>query len=763
MTAALTQPSVEDEIYGDLVETLFETRGSFAAALLGGCAPSVAAWIFLGDVACRDFALAIALAALYRAAVLLRYRAAPPVSRRRRARMWEKLYAIGAFAFVFAVGLATAALFEEHHADVYFLLALAVTMAGVGALAGRAAARPRIVLLQLLGLCGPLAFVALQDDDKRYALLTLILVLEIVSIRSVTAFWHEVLRTALRRRYDAVLQRRTLSLALNSMNQGLCMGDRDGAVTILNKRMRGLFDLAATPTPIALDELARAVARSAALSPGEAEAFARQWRALSRRPAEGGVLSLERRGRVLEFRCEPADAGRFVTIVEDVTERREAVGAIRHIAHHDALTGLPNRLRFQERLERELRDIILSERRVTVLCMDLDRFKEVNDMLGHSVGDLLLRAVAQNLRQCSPTPDSVARYGGDEFCIMLDSSHGGSEAERIAELVVAAMKRPHAIEGRSIVVGASVGMAQAPRDGVTVESLMKRADLAMYRAKALGGGNASWFSPDMEAELNSKRKLELELRDALAADDFVVHYQPIVDARDGRTTACEALLRWRHPKRGMVSPAEFIPVAEETGVIVALGEWVLRRACAQARDWPSDIRVAVNFSPKQFQQSNLVRVVARALADSGLAPERLEVEITENTLMIDTEDVAAKIEALDAMGVRLSLDDFGTGYSSLSYLNRFPVRKLKMDRSFVKTLLESRKTQAIVSAVALLARELDIEVVAEGVETQEQLACLATKNVFLIQGYLFSRPKPAEELCLAGATILERERVSSAA
>lgn len=222
-------------------------------------------------------------------------------------------------------------------------------------------------------------------------------------------------------------------------------------------------------------------------------------------------------------------------------------------------------------------------------------------------------------------------------------------------------------------------------------------------------------------------------------------------------------MRWRHARRGLISPAEFIPVAEETGAIVALGEWVLRRACAEARNWPSDIRVAVNFSPKQFQQSNLLRVVARALADSGLAPERLEVEITENTLMIDTEDVAAKIEALDAMGVRLSLDDFGTGYSSLSYLNRFPVRKLKMDRSFVNTLLESRKTQAIVSAVALLARELDIEVVAEGVETQEQLACLATKNVFLIQGYLFSRPKPAEELFPAGETIVARQRVPSAA
>jgi diguanylate cyclase (GGDEF)-like protein len=441
----------------------------------------------------------------------------------------------------------------------------------------------------------------------------------------------------------------------------------------------------------------------------------------------------------------------------------EHTGEIEHIANHDTLTGLPNRLPFQKRLEHELLRLGASGGRLTVLNVDLDRFKEVNDTLGHSIGDLLLRAVANDLRQCAPSSDSIARFGGDEFCILLNSSHGETEADAVAQRTIATLKRPYSIEGHVIVIGASVGMASAPKNGVTMERLLKCADLAMYGAKALGSGKALWFAPEMEEALLSKRRLEIELREALLENQFVVFYQPIVDMRDGRTAAYEALLRWRHPQRGMVSPAEFISVAEETGQIVALGEWVLRQACCDALNWPGHIGLAVNLAPKQFQQSNVAEVVRQALAKSGLAPERLELEITETTLMTDTQDIVGKIDELNRMGVGITLDDFGTGYSSLSYLNRFPVKKLKIDRSFIKNMLDSPKAQAIVSSVSLLARELGIDVVAEGIETHEQLACVATKNIFLIQGFLFCRPKALDELLEHGHLVGDAELAPHAA
>jgi diguanylate cyclase (GGDEF)-like protein len=763
MFKTATQLKTATETNGDLVETVFDTSGSLGLALLGGLLPPLTTWMSTGDLICRALSIAIFLAAVYRVVLLCLHRRTSAIERRAHAQRWERLHGLGAVAFVLGVGLSTAHLFQKYHDDIHFLFAFGVMMAGVSALSGRNAARPQIVWLQLAGLCAPLAVAAFLDEDKSYSVLSLLIVCQIVVMRSITRHWRQILRSAFQHGHDAVQQREALSLALNGIHHGLCMGDRAGRITLINARMRKLFDLFATPTPISLRDLSRAVACSAGLSVEGAESFQQRWKALAERKDESSLLVVDAQNRALEFRCERAGDDRFIMIVEDVTEQRKAVGEIEHKAHHDALTGLPNRLRFREVLESELRDLASSGRRLFVLAVELDRFKEVNDALGHSIGDALLRAVAKSLRQCAPAPHCIARFGGDEFFIMLDPRLAEAEAQAIAERIIATVKQPLSIEGQRVVVGASIGMAQAPRDGVTMGSLVKRADLAMYRAKALGGARALWFTADMEAALTTRRQLEVELHEALAKEQLVLHYQPIVDARDGRTTACEALVRWRHPQRGMISPAEFIPIAEETGLIVAMGEWVLRRACAEARTWSEDIRVAVNFSPKQFQQSDLVRVVAHALADAGLTPTRLEVEITESTLMSDADEVAVKFEALSAMGVRLSLDDFGTGYSSLGYLNRFPVQKLKMDRSFVRTLLGSRKTQAIVSAVSLLARELDIDVVAEGVETPEQLACLSSKDVFLIQGFLFSRPKPAEELFTAGDRYLRRQEIPSAA
>ena len=749
------------EIHSDLVETLFDTRGSFIVALIGGVLPPAATWFMTGERVFLCLSVLLAILAGFRVAIWSWHQQRPLAERRRDARKWEILYAAGAIGFVTTVGVSTAVIFEEFHGGAFFIFANAIMLAGVGALSGRNAGSPKIVFVQLLGLCGPLIAVTLVDHDAQYRILTVILVLEVISIRSTTVFLHKNLEAALRNGYEALFQRKMFSVALNNMTHGLCMGDSSLQITVINRRMKQLFKIEELATPVSLEALAAAIGKSSEMSDADIKRFAECWQehALHQHATE---FSLQSGERILEFRCEAAEAGRFVTVIEDVTARRQAVSKIEHIAHHDALTGLPNRLQFKNRLERELKRIEQHGRQLAILSVDLDCFKEVNDTLGHSVGDSLLRAVAQTLLQAVQPVDLVARFGGDEFCILLDASRGKSEADHVAQQILDGVKKPYFIDGHTILIGASIGMALAPEDASSAEGLLKCADLAMYNAKADGHCVALWFTLAMEEALIAKRRIEAELRRALGADELLAFYQPIVDARTQRVTACEALVRWAHPIRGLVSPAEFIPVAEETGLIVALGEWMLRHACRDAAAWSSEVRVAVNLSPKQFQQPNLIDVVQAALTETGLPPQRLELEITESILMLDTDDVAFKVKALSAIGVHLSLDDFGTGFSSLNYLNRFPVKKLKIDRSFIKQITDSPKTQAIVEAIALLARKLDIDVVAEGVETNAQLACLAKREIFLIQGYLFSPPMPLKDLAAPFSPVAPPRRERSA-
>ncbi|MBM3625708.1 MAG: EAL domain-containing protein, partial [Alphaproteobacteria bacterium] len=380
-----------------------------------------------------------------------------------------------------------------------------------------------------------------------------------------------------------------------------------------------------------------------------------------------------------------------------------------------------------------------------LLNIDLDRFKEVNDTLGHSIGDQLLSAVGARLAACVPRPHVVARLGGDEFCVLLRAGNKLPDVDALAATILAEMHRTYIVENHVINIGASIGIAAAPKDSETSGGLLKCSDLALYRSKAEGRGKAIWYSQEMQDALTRKRAIDNELRHAFLANELIVYYQPVVDSRTATIVSLEALLRWRHPIRGMISPSEFIPVAEETGMIIEIGAWVLRQACKDAKSWPSNVRVAVNIAPRQFQQKELAELVAETLRDSGLEPDRLELEITETTLM-ESDDVEGKLREIEALGVRFSLDDFGTGYSSLGYLNRFPVKKVKIDRSFARQAIDSPKTQAIVSAISALAQDLSIDLVAEGVETDAQLAFMASKNIFLIQGYLYTRPRPIEEL-----------------
>lgn len=743
---------IRDEIHRDLVETLFGTPGSFAAGLVGGLVAPVSAWMMTGRTIYIVLTSVMVCFAVYRLYVLYSHTETPVDIRRENARLWEIRYGIGGVGFMTAVGLSVAILFSEHHDEIGGYYGIVIMMSGVGMLAGRNAGSPRIVYAQMIGLCMPLTISALLHDDLRYWGLALIFVLVMVSLRSTTKFLHGNLESALRNGRDADTQRRRFKSALNSMTHGLCMGRADKTLTVVNRRMYDFFGLDPEKMPKDLAELTGMIGESADMSREDAQIFLEQWTSRASLPRTD-VFSREIGARIFDFRCEPADNGAFVTVVEDVTEQRRAAREIERIAHFDTLTGLANRFQFQQRLERDLRHIRKRGLSLALLCVDLDQFKEVNDTLGHSIGDRLLCAVAERLRECVRSVDMVARFGGDEFCILMHPTLETPPADALARRAIESIGRPYAIDGHTIVIGASVGLCVAPRDATSVEGLLKCGDLAMYHSKAAGRRQAIWFEPAMEDALLYKRRIERELREALRADALEVHYQPIFDARDQSVCTCEALTRWRHPQLGYVPPSAFIPIAEETGMIVELGDWVLRKACEDARLWPRGARVAVNFSSRQFQQSDMVDRIRSALAAAALEPGRLEIEITESTLMQDAEDAAAKIAALRALGVRLSLDDFGTGFSSLGYLNRFSVDKVKLDRSFVSALSVSDKTQAIVGAVALLTAELGIDLVAEGVETLKQRALLLAKNVHLMQGFLFSMAKPQSEVPLffAGA------------
>jgi diguanylate cyclase (GGDEF)-like protein/PAS domain S-box-containing protein len=433
-------------------------------------------------------------------------------------------------------------------------------------------------------------------------------------------------------------------------------------------------------------------------------------------------------------------------VSEDIAERKRAEAQIARLAHYDPLTELPNRLLFQKDLSDALARASRREDLVAVHCLDLDRFKTVNDTLGHPIGDALLKAAAERLRRCVREGDTVARLGGDEFAVVQTGLTDPSDATRLATRIVEALAKPFDLQGHQVVIGASVGVAISPNDGSDSAELLKKADMALYRAKADGRGAFHFFERAMDDQLQARRTLEVDLRVALIQGQFELYYQPLFDLASNRVTGCEALLRWRHPTRGMVSPADFIPLTEEIGLIAPLGEWVLREACREAAAWPDHVRLAVNLSPAQFRDRRLVATVVSALSMSGLPAERLELEITESVLLQDNAANMSILHNLKALGVRISMDDFGTGYSSLSYLRSFPFDKIKIDQTFVRDILEDPDALAIIKAVLDLGASLGITTTAEGVETQAQLDELRRQGCSEIQGYFISRPKPAAEL-----------------
>jgi diguanylate cyclase (GGDEF)-like protein/PAS domain S-box-containing protein len=469
------------------------------------------------------------------------------------------------------------------------------------------------------------------------------------------------------------------------------------------------------------------------------ERAARTWKHVR---ADGSLIDLAIYSRHLVYAEQPA----ILLALMDITERKRAEARLAFMAQHDGLTGLPNRNLLRARMDEILSHTRRSGEKVAVLFLGLDNFKAVNDSLGHGIGDKLLRGVAKRLRSTLREEDMLARLNSDEFAIVQSGIARPEEAVLLARRLLAAIGEPYLLDGHSIVVGASIGIAMAPGDGDESEKLLKNADMALSRAKNDSRGTFSFFEAGMDARAQTRRKIEIDLRAAIQNDVLRPHYQPLIDLKSGRITGLEALLRWPHPERGMIAPSEFIPVAEETGLIAALGALILRRACMDAARWPNEVRVAVNLSPLQFRAGNLLQVVMDALKQSGLPPKRLELEITETLLLEKSSQVLATLHALRALGVRISMDDFGTGYSSLSYLRSFPFDKIKIDQSFVRDLGANRDAQAIVRAIVSLGISLGVTITAEGVETEAELNCLRAEGCHEAQGFLFSHARPNAEI-----------------
>ena len=556
------------------------------------------------------------------------------------------------------------------------------------------------------------------------------------------------------------LQNLRFEAAIDNMSQGLCMFDKDERLVVCNVPYAELYKL---PPELTVPGTTLTEILDYRFSHGMApRQNAQSYRDRTRAVRTRGVntrdeIELED-GRTIAVGHRPIEDGGWVATHEDITELRRIEERIRHLARHDALTDLPNRVLMREKMA-AMEALIERGDTVAVLCLDLDHFKAVNDTLGHGIGDTVLINVANKLRNCCRDNDVVARLGGDEFAILALRPTGPDGAAALADRIVRTVSEPMEIEGHQIVIGTSVGIALAPSDGRDAESLLRNADLALYRAKSDGRGAYHFFEPGMDEAVQNRRDLEQGLRLALVRSEFQLAYQPLLNLADNQICGFEALLRWQHPDRGLIAPADFIPVAEETGMINAIGKWVLEEACRTATEWPDPIRIAVNLSAVQFKSRALVDHVEAALAASGLDPGRLELEVTETLLLANTDLTLSTLHRLRALGVRISMDDFGTGYSSLSYLRSFPFDKIKIDRSFVSGLGPDSDAAAIIKAVVGLSQSLGMSTTAEGVETEEQLTALRAQGCNEVQGFLFSPPLPASGArALLGRRLPDTER-----
>jgi diguanylate cyclase (GGDEF)-like protein len=747
----LRQPPHEalpPEIYIPLVDSLFKDgRTLFAGTILGAGSVFITYWK-TGAVLLLYCAVAVVIVACARGLTMRAYfRARSTITTPEAARRWEHRYVAGAATSIALLGSWCYIAFSQTNDPFAHLISFSMTIAYTTGIFGRNFGSARFVVVQIFCAWAPMTAALLIYGNVFHWIFAGLLIPSFLALK----FIAERLRRTL---LDAVIASRDMSLlatrfdtALNNMPHGLCMFDAEHHVVVANQK---LGDHLGLPLDTELKgstarDLVERVVKAGLLNDVSAQSFVELLEErLSGGDDEAFGVDMAN-GRTLEFTVQPMENGGMVVLAEDITERKVAEAKINHLARFDALTGLPNRTVLHDRMERALGSW-RPDNMCAIHFIDLDQFKQVNDTLGHTRGDMLLEAVAERLRTSIRDADVISRFGGDEFVILQAPIKSLDQVEALATRVLEAIGGTYDLDGHKVVVTASIGIAVAKRP-IDPEQFLRNADIALYQAKSDGRGTWRWFEAKMEANAQARRTLEFDLRKATESEAFELYYQPLFNLKTKRIETCEALLRWPHHERGMVSPAEFIPVAEEMGLIVEIGNQVLYKACLECRRWPGDTAVAVNLSPIQFDRSNVPALIREALTATNLAPHRLEIEITESTLLQDTRRTCADLRQLADLGVKISLDDFGTAYSSLSYLHSFPFHKVKIDQSFLKGLSDDERRVTLLRGMTRLSAQLGLRVVVEGVETEEQLELLAAEDsIDEVQGYLLSRPMPAAEL-----------------
>lgn len=728
-----------------LTDSLFEAPGTVLTGIVFSAFAASLTALKTGQTLIWGFVPLLILAGAIRAFDLSRYQAQKSVLTAEQAARWQKRYQIGALIQAAVIGLWCSTSLLSNDDAIAHMIALSVTTGIVAGGAGRAYGRQSIFRLQATLIFGPAVVALALHGTPYYIAMSFVCAAFLWSVMRLSANLHRIfLRAVVAREREAALAGQ-FDTALNNMPHGLCMFGADGQLAVMNHRFAAMMNLAqdfAQSSTSARDVVAACV-EAGSISGASGELIIADIETSQAKE----VLTVDpdpQRNRSLSWTVQPMADGGAVVLLEDVTERRNAQARISHLARYDDLTALPNRVSFRDEIERLLAVAQHSESLSALLFVDLDQFKQVNDTLGHPCGDQLLCAVANRLREMLRPEDYVARFGGDEFVVFQQNISSPGDAASLARRIVERLSERYRIDNHLVEIGASVGIAlTSPGDGIRADTLLKNADMALYRAKADGRGTFCFFRDEMAATVEARRTLELDLRKALANEEFELFYQPLVNLKSGKVTTCEALLRWNHPVRGTVSPIDIIPVAEDMGLIVDLGRWILRRACVECMKWPEAVSVAVNFSPQQFHQRDVLSEIRYALEVSGLPAHRLEIEITESSLLRNTQLTHDILSQLHALGVRISLDDFGTGYSSLSYLHNFPMQKVKIDRSFLEGI-DADRPLTLLRGVARLSADLGMAVVVEGIETNEQLELIsADGTVSEGQGYLFSRPVPA--------------------
>jgi diguanylate cyclase (GGDEF)-like protein len=725
-------------------DSLFEAPGTILTGIVFSTFAAAMTALKTGQNLLWMFVPLLILSGVVRAIDLRRYYALKSTLTAEAAARWQKRYQIGAMIQAAVIGLWCASAVLSNDDAVVHMICVSVTTGIVAGAAGRAYGRQSMFRLQAVLIFGPTVVAMALYGTPYYIAMSGVCAAFLLAIMQLSANLHRIfMRAVMAREREAALAGQ-FDTALNNMPHGLCMFAADGRLAVMNHRFSEMMGLS--------DDLVQRGARapdiiSACVNAGSISAASGKMILSEIENSQArDIITTDpdpARGLSLSWTFQPMTGGGAVVLLEDITERKIAEARISHLARYDELTALPNRVNFRDEIERLLAISHHAERLSALLFVDLDQFKQVNDTLGHPCGDQLLCAVADRLREMLRPEDFVARFGGDEFVVFQQNIASNEDAAGLARRIVERLSERYKIDNHLVEIGASVGIAMTTPAGISADTLLKNADMALYRAKADGRGTFCFFREEMAQTVEARRILELDLRKALANEEFELFYQPLVNLKSGKIATCEALLRWNHPVRGTVSPIDIIPVAEDMGLIVDLGRWILRKACMECMKWPEGVSVAVNFSPQQFHQRDVLSEVRYALEVSGLPAHRLEIEITESSLLRNTQLTHDVLSQLSSLGVRISLDDFGTGYSSLSYLHNFPLQKVKIDRSFLEGI-DTDRPLTLLRGVARLSADLGMSVVVEGIETNEQLELIsADGTVTEAQGYLFSRPVPA--------------------